>query len=86
MALKAGAIHDFSNSMAEAIENAFIHAWPDAMGNQPAPPTNTQMQLLYVAIAEGVLRHLADHPEAFIIQTTYNGSNFVTGISQIVTS
>lgn len=64
MALKAGTIADFSDSMAEAIENAFLEEWPEAMGGADKPETNPQMRLLFVAVAQGVVRYLTDHAEA----------------------
>lgn len=87
MALKAGTIADFTNSMAKAIEDAFIAAWPDAMGTGTTAPTpNAQMQLLYVAIAQGVINHLAAHPEAFVIDATLSGTTITSSIQQITTS
>lgn len=64
MALKAGTIGDFSDSMAEVIENAFLEEWPEAMGGADKPETNPQMRLLFVAVAQGVVRYLTDHAEA----------------------
>jgi hypothetical protein len=81
MALKAGVIRDTNghpdnaDSMAQAIENAFIREWPNAMGGQPAPEHNKQMQLLFVAVAQGIIDYLAVHPEAFKIEIDL-GSGF----------
>ena len=86
MPLKAGTIEDFSGSMAEAIETAFLNAWPSAMGAAPTPPVNPQMQLLYVAIAKGVISYLAANKDAFVLNTTYDGTTYVTTVQSIMNS
>jgi hypothetical protein len=86
MGLTAGTIGSFTGSMAEAIENAFNKAWPDAMGGQPPPQTNNQARLLYVAIAQGVCQYLAEHPEAFVLSTTFDGTNYQTQVTSITVS
>jgi hypothetical protein len=86
MALTAGTIGSFSGSMAEAIETAFNNTWPYAMGNQPVPAANNQTRLLYVAIAQGVIDYLAAHPEAFVLNTSFDGTNFQTTLTQITSS
>jgi len=67
MALKAGVQADYANSMAAAMEKAFMEEWPKAMKDQPLPQSNDQMRLLFIAIAQGVVRHLVDHPEAIAV-------------------
>jgi hypothetical protein len=63
MYLKAGTVSDQHDSMAKAIEDAFIKTWPTVMEGDPQ--TSDQMKLLFVAIAEGVINHLASHSDAF---------------------
>ena len=76
MALKAGTIQDYVNSMAQAMENAFLEEWPRIMSDdQPKPKSNDQMKLLFIAIAQGVVRHLADHPESFDVSISTNASH-----------
>ncbi len=75
MALKAGTPSDLSASMAEEIQNAFTNYYPEVMGTA-APPSSKQMQLLFVAISRGVIKHLRDHPEAFVIKTTFDGTPY----------
>ena len=67
MALLAGTKGTYTNSMADAIEKAFLAEWPKVMIDQPVPDSNDQMRLLFMAIAQGVVQHLVDHPEAFTI-------------------
>jgi hypothetical protein len=76
MALKAGTIQDYGNSMAEAMEEAFLEEWPRIMSdNQPKPKPNDQMKLLFIAMAQGVVRHLADHPESFGVSISSNAGH-----------
>lgn len=72
MPLKAGSKNrndDFINSMAEAMEKAFEAEWPHIMGSEALPPSNEQMQLLFIAIAQGIVRHLVENPGSFNVQT-----------------
>jgi hypothetical protein len=76
MALKAGTIHDYVNSMAQAMEEAFLEEWPRVMSeDQPKPQSNNQMKLLFIAIAQGVVRHLADHSESFDVSVASNAGH-----------
>ena len=69
MALKAGKT-DFTNSMAEAMEKVFKEQL--AMG---LPKPADQMKVLFIAVAEGVVRHLVAHPEAFVVTVTQDNNN-----------
>lgn len=70
MELKPGTIspNDLSRSMAQAMEDALRHHWPLVMGDRPIPFDNRFLQLLFVAIAQGVVRHLEENPEAFKVR------------------
>ena len=51
-------------------ENAFLKEWPVIMGNEkPAPEGNDQMRLMFIAIAQGVVRHLLDNEAAITVNT-----------------
>jgi hypothetical protein len=67
MALKAGTVDDFEDSMAEAIENALKVEW--AVVKEIAFPTTGEddRRLLFVAIAQGIVRYLKDNAEASIV-------------------
>jgi hypothetical protein len=67
MELKAGTIADQSGSMAKAMEEAFMAEWPNVMKNQPLPEPNDQMRLLFIAVAQGIVRHLVANPDAFVV-------------------
>ncbi|MGD8910040.1 MAG: hypothetical protein PVI92_11915 [Chromatiales bacterium] len=61
MALKAGTLSDFDDSMAEAMENALATLWLAKTG-QPLPDaTQEDRRLMFIAIAQGVVRHLKDN-------------------------
>ena len=91
MALNAGNIRDIDKhpdnvgSMAQAIEDAFLEEWHNAMDPQELPKHNKQMQLLFVAVAKGVINHLAAHPEAFKIKVdaTNSGAGFHTHTASV---
>ena len=55
-------------SMAKAIEVAFMQHWESDVGGTP-PKYNKQMQLLFVAVAEGVINHLKTTPMRVTITT-----------------
>ncbi len=82
MALKAGSKNtgsDYANSMAAAMENAFIQEWPKIMGSEPLPPPDDAMRLLFIAVAQGVVRHLVNNPTSFSVQITDVHGNTRTG-------
>jgi O-methyltransferase involved in polyketide biosynthesis len=60
MALKAGHVNDFSNSMAEAIEIAMQQELAASGTALPAAGADDR-RLLFVAIARGVLQYLKAH-------------------------
>jgi hypothetical protein len=45
------------------------------------PETNPQLKLLFVAVAQGVIRHLKDNPDAFIVKVNNNGDGDVDHIN-----
>jgi hypothetical protein len=61
MELKAGTLDDFNNSMAAAIESAFERVWNDRMGTPLPDETRDDRRMMFVAIAQGVIRHLKDN-------------------------
>lgn len=69
MALKAGR-NSYSGSMAELMESVF-----EEQMAQGQPKPSDQMKVLFIAVAEGVVRHLVAHPEAFQITVTQDGDN-----------
>ncbi|MEI6682123.1 MAG: hypothetical protein WCO44_05825 [Bacteroidota bacterium] len=90
MRLKAGtrkptpvspAEDNYTGSMAEAMQQAFEDEWANVMGDMPQPQPSDQMQLLFVAIARGIVRHLFENPQAFTVHVnTGSGDGTVNGI------
>ena len=73
MALKAGTLDttEFGNSMAAAIEHAFEKVWKDRYGTNLPDETRDDRRLLFVAIAQGVVKHLKDNAgSAFDVDVT----------------
>jgi hypothetical protein len=58
---------NYDGSMAEAMEKAFEKEWPFIMGSAPKPPSSPEMQLLFIAIAQGVVKHLVSNASAIQI-------------------
>jgi hypothetical protein len=64
---------ELNNSMAKAMEDAFFQEWPKIMGNESVPESNDQMLLMFIAISQGVIRHLHDNPGAFQVSAVSGG-------------
>lgn len=80
--LYGGTLGDFdsSNNMAKEIENAFV-AMRAAAGITEALPTgiNAQdMRIMFLAIARGVIQHMANNPSSFQVQVS-DGAVVSTG-------
>ena len=80
--LYGGTLADFdtTDNMAREIENAFGAMRLAAGITQPLPAgTNAQdMRIMFLAIARGVVQHLANNPGAFQV-TVSDGINTLTG-------
>lgn len=72
---------NYSASMAEAMEAAFNSEWKNVMGDATKPQPSDQMQLLFISIARGIVKHLYDNHEAFTVKVDPNtGYGTVNGI------
>jgi hypothetical protein len=61
-ALKAGTVNDFANSLASYIDKAMQNEWQAVKGEAlPAGQGEDDRKILFAAIAQGVLKFLADH-------------------------
>lgn len=90
MALKAGSLkkeNNYAGSMAEAIEHAFQEEWPHVMGGEK-PKSNPQMKLLFIAIAQGVVKYLSTHSDSFEVEVQEGGNAGKKSgkVSEIVTT
>lgn len=82
MPLKPGKVEpatDFSGSMAEAMEDALRRHWPDVMPSSTIPFDDRFLKLFFVAIAQGVVNHLEEHPQSFKVEVTVPDHTGVTG-------
>jgi hypothetical protein len=60
--LKPGSIDDMANSMADRIDKAMQAEWPAAFPGQTLPDQGKRdRQVMFVAIAKGVLGYLHDN-------------------------
>ena len=64
MALKPGTLSDYNGSMAEAIEQAFGAVWTERMGSSLPTQMQQDRRMMFVAIAQGVIKHLRDEAAA----------------------
>lgn len=73
--LKAGSFDDLANSMAGAIDAAMRAEWQRAK-DQPLPSGvgEEDRQILFAAIAKGVLRYLHDHRADLLTDTVHDSA------------
>lgn len=67
----------YVQSMAEAMENAFEEEWPIIMGTDK-PKKSDHLQLMFIAIAQGVVKHLSDNVDSFIVDIPSVSGNGIT--------
>ncbi len=70
----------YSGSMAHAMEKAFMEEWEHIMGSGK-PEMNDQVRLLFIAVAQGVIRHLVDNKRAFKIDIPSSTSGTSSEVS-----
>ncbi len=73
MAIKAGTLADFTGSMAQAMENALEEEYQRLKGEAMPAMGREDRQLMFAAIAQGVVRHLKDNHDAFKVAVTVDG-------------
>ena len=89
--LYGGTLADFdtTDNMARAIEDAYSQMRISAGITEPLPsgPNAQDMRLLFLAVARGVIQHLAAHPQAFEVQATLdiNGQPSHGSVTQVDT-
>ena len=78
MALKAGSVEHFEDSMAEAMETAFKSEWQSVKGTALRALGEEDRKILFAAIAQGVVNHLKQRArDAFIIEVRVTQTNEV---------
>ena len=76
MSLKSGtkgvSALTYNGSMADAMAQAFKEEWPTVMGDADVPASNEQMNLIFRAVAQGVIRHLKQNCSSMKVEVTVN--------------
>jgi len=81
MALNPGTLDNISGSMAEAMEQVFREELPSVVPGANPERGERERRLLFVAVAQGMVRHLAANPDAFKVAVSLtNGTGEVTQI------
>lgn len=77
----------YSGSMAAAMEKAFMEEWPTVMKDADLPASSEQLNLMFRAISQGVIRHLKQNSTSMKVtvtvqigSTNYTGTGTVTDI------
>lgn len=84
MALKPGTLQDISGSMADSMEQVFREALPSVVAGADPNKGDAERRLLFVAVAQGVVRHLAENHDAFKVEV--NLSNGEGNVKEIQTT
>jgi hypothetical protein len=68
----------YPGSMADAMEQAFREEWPKVMIGAAPPASSEQLNMMFRAIAQGVIRHLKQNCESMKVSVTVNvgGTNY----------
>lgn len=84
MPLKAGTSVDFADSLAAAIENALADEYQAAKGQALPSAGQVDRRMLFAAIAQGVVKHLQQNPDAFKVRV--DGVSFEGAVNNIETT
>jgi hypothetical protein len=87
--IKAGTTKDLPESMAAAMMESFKTEWAIVMKDTPtpvAPNFTKQSELLFIAIAQGVVNHLVANPKAFNVEVTSGSGTLKGNVTSITTS
>ncbi len=60
-------VDPYVGSMAEAMEKAFEAEWPIIMETEK-PKKSKHLQLMFIAVAQGVVKHLRDNISAITVE------------------
>jgi hypothetical protein len=75
--LKAGTVDDFTSSLASYMDTAMKNEWLAVKGESLPEQGSADRQILFAAIAQGVMKFLADHL-ADLVTTDASGDGGVT--------
>ena len=85
MALKPGTKDDLVSSMAAAMESAFEAEWVKFKDGPPPAASRQDLRLMFIAIAQGVVKHLQDKAIEFRIESGFVKSSIGSGTVKILT-
>jgi hypothetical protein len=68
----------YDDSMAAAIEKAFELVWENRMGDKLPEQTRNDRRMMFVAIAQGVIKHLQDNSAEGFDVDVVDGEGTVT--------
>ena len=81
---KAPGADIYGGSMAAAMEQTFKEEWPYVMGDAELPATSEQLNLMFRAVAHGVISHLKQNSESIKVSVTINiGTTNYTGTGTV---
>jgi len=81
---KAPGSDTYSGSMTDAMEKAFREEWPYVMGDADLPASNEQLNLMFRAVAQGVIRHLRQNCTSMKVTVTINvGGIYYSGTGSV---
>jgi hypothetical protein len=81
LALKSGTLEDFIGSMADEMEQVFREELPVVIPGADPARGEAERRLLFVAVAQGVVKHLVANPDAFKVEVSLtDGEGEVTEI------
>jgi hypothetical protein len=68
--------------MAQAIEQAFRKEWPCLVDGVTLPATTSpEMQLLFIAVAQGVVGYLKKHIKSFKVKVSGPGTGYTVTVT-----
>jgi hypothetical protein len=86
--LRPGTFSETIDTMASAMEEAFLNQWPLFNPDLPLPDEKKlhSMRLFFVAVSQGVVQHLRDNKEAFEVEVEEDGTTLEGTVVQINTT
>ena len=73
----------YAASMAEAMDKAFLKEWRTVKGTTLSSLGEEDRRILLVAIAQGVVAHLQQHPEAIRVEVNFTNTQGESGAVEI---
>jgi hypothetical protein len=76
--------YKYGGSMSAVMEQVFREEWPTVMKDADLPASSEQLNLMFRAMAQGVIRHLKENCTSMKVEVTVNvnGNNY-TGIGTV---